>query len=307
MQSRNGALPEVARFALAGLPVSIAASPAGLGTLLSTPFAHLPPVDGEPSLRIEARVNAEPSDGRHRIEASEEGAVITHVNDETRAVLDRRDGVLRTWWLEAHRIPPHERTKPFLICLSLWLADRGLTVAHGGCVARDGRAVLLVGPSGSGKSTAALACAAAGFDFLGDDQVALSPDGSRPAVHSLYGTARLDGDLLREHPELACGADLVETGEAKPVLVLGRSSASLAASAALAALVVVGRGPASVAPVSRASALRALAPSSLARMPLGRRAFERMADVAAGLPAFEVRAPTPGAVPASIESVLTRV
>jgi hypothetical protein len=126
-------------------------------------------------------------------------------------------------------------------------------------------------------------------------------------VHSLYGTARLDGDFLREHPELACAADLVETGEAKPVLVLGRSSASLAASAALAALVVVGRGPASVAPVSRASALRALAPSSLARMPLGRRAFERMADVAAGLPAFEVRAPTPGAVPASIESVLTRV
>jgi hypothetical protein len=135
--------------------------------------------------------------------------------------------------------------------------------------------------------------------------VALTSDGGAPIVYSLYNTARLDGAFLREHPNLACAAEIVETGEAKHVLVLGRSAASLVPSAALVAIVVIVRGPAGLRPISRATALRALAPSSLARMPLGRRAFEQMGAVAAAVPAFAVQAPTPSTVPDLIDTVLT--
>jgi hypothetical protein len=52
--------------------------------------------------------------------------------------------------------------------------SRPVVTLHAAGVACAGRAALIVGDSGSGKSTAALACASAGFGFLGDDQVAAS-------------------------------------------------------------------------------------------------------------------------------------
>lgn len=47
---------------------------------------------------------------------------------------------------------------------------------HAGCVARNGRAVLLAGDSGAGKSTLTAWLVDQGFDFLGDELVVLSTD-----------------------------------------------------------------------------------------------------------------------------------
>ncbi len=299
------AVEEHASVSLAGVTVSLAAASPELGTMISRPFAHLPRATGAAALRVEAWTG-EPAmpTGPDRIDLAKGGAVVTHVRPDAGAVLDRQAGLLRAWWAHEDAVPPQERTKPFLLCLALWLADRGLIVAHAGCVARDGRAVLLVGPSGSGKSTAALACAAHGLVFLGDDQVALGIEGSRPVVHSLFSTARLDGEHLTAYPALACDGPVLETGEPKPVLVLSESRAALAASAEVAAIAVLRRGNGGVAPVSRAAALRALAPSSLARMPLGPAAFDLLAGVAAAVPAVAIEASTPEAVPPLVESIL---
>jgi hypothetical protein len=46
---------------------------------------------------------------------------------------------------------------------------------HAACVGLAGRAALLMGPSGAGKSTVALHCLLAGFDFLSEDSVFVTP------------------------------------------------------------------------------------------------------------------------------------
>ncbi|HWF50481.1 MAG TPA: hypothetical protein VG294_07555 [Solirubrobacteraceae bacterium] len=56
------------------------------------------------------------------------------------------------------------------------LAQRGRTCLHASVVARDGRAVALVGPKRSGKSTLALACVQRGARVLADDVAAISID-----------------------------------------------------------------------------------------------------------------------------------
>ncbi len=48
-----------------------------------------------------------------------------------------------------------------------------LTPMHAGCVARDGRGVLLCGDSQSGKSSLSYACARAGWTFVSDDASSL--------------------------------------------------------------------------------------------------------------------------------------
>lgn len=49
------------------------------------------------------------------------------------------------------------------------LAHLCLTPVHAGCVALDGRGVLLFGPSGAGKSCLAFACAKRGWTYISDD------------------------------------------------------------------------------------------------------------------------------------------
>jgi hypothetical protein len=59
----------------------------------------------------------------------------------------------------------------FTIPLMEVMKRKGLFPLHAGCVAREGRGVLLVGMSGSGKSTLTAALVADGWDFLTDDMV----------------------------------------------------------------------------------------------------------------------------------------
>ena len=53
------------------------------------------------------------------------------------------------------------------------LAHLCVTPLHAGCVARDGRGVLLFGPSGAGKSCLTFACAKRGWTYISDDGTSL--------------------------------------------------------------------------------------------------------------------------------------
>jgi hypothetical protein len=66
------------------------------------------------------------------------------------------------------------KARVFPAITSILAASVGITELHAGCVAREGRGILLAGESGSGKSTLALAFAQAGFRYLSDDRTYLS-------------------------------------------------------------------------------------------------------------------------------------
>lgn len=90
------------------------------------------------------------------------------------------------------------RSQPANQAIAAWIGSPTVQLVHAGAVALDGRGVLLVGVGGRGKSTTALACARAGFSFLGDDLCIVevgSPDPSAPPrLHGIYATAKLNRD-----------------------------------------------------------------------------------------------------------------
>jgi hypothetical protein len=90
------------------------------------------------------------------------------------------------------------RGQPANRAIAAWLASPSMQLVHGAAIALDGRGVLIVGIGGRGKSTTALACARAGFSFLGDDMCVVemgSVDRGIPArLHGVYATAKLNSD-----------------------------------------------------------------------------------------------------------------
>ena len=81
--------------------------------------------------------------------------------------------------------------------LALALEAGGSFCLHGSAVAFGERAVGFIAPKHHGKSTLAVALAAAGARFVGDDTLAISP-GVPPALRPGIGSARLWEDAARE-------------------------------------------------------------------------------------------------------------
>lgn len=82
-----------------------------------------------------------------------------------------------------------ERASPLRGPLSWLFSPRGRLIVHSAAISTGGHGALLIGPGGAGKSTLASSALHAGWDFLGDDLVAISTSG-RPEIFSLYCTAK---------------------------------------------------------------------------------------------------------------------
>ena len=83
------------------------------------------------------------------------------------------------------------------------LAQRSVVPVHAGCVARDGRGILLCGASEAGKSTLSYACARAGWSYLSDDAVFLLPGTETPVALGRHRYVRFRPDAPRLFPELS--------------------------------------------------------------------------------------------------------
>lgn len=120
-------------------------------------------------------------------------------------------------------LPPqltlHEQAHPFRTALYLGLRRRGLQMVHAGALARQGKAILVVGRGGVGKST--LCQQATDFTPIGDDFVLL--EGTR--THPLYTHLK-----LRNPDRLQAIAPLYESFPLAGVAVLGRSLSEFVAS-----------------------------------------------------------------------------
>lgn len=106
-------------------------------------------------------------------------------------LLDRKRRCGLVWFAG---VPPNwELSRPGLPLIQAWSSDTTWSPAHGGAVGWNGGFVLLAGAGRSGKTTATLACARAGWDYVGDDYILADTLGGR--VEPLYTSARLRHDM----------------------------------------------------------------------------------------------------------------
>jgi hypothetical protein len=107
-------------------------------------------------------------------------------------LLDRRS-MRALIWLPAGAAPYWIVSRPTLPVMYAFSTGTPWVPLHAAAVGRNGRILLLVGEGRIGKSTAALACARAGWDYVGDDYVYANTANSK--VEPLYRSARLRADM----------------------------------------------------------------------------------------------------------------
>jgi hypothetical protein len=161
--------------------------------------------------------------------------------------------------------------------------------------ALEGNAVLLGGPGGAGKSTTALISLLAGFEYLGDDYIALQEesDGSYTG-HSLYCSTHLEPSHLQRFPELVPHAipgrlpredkSLVLLSEVRPGKLSRKAAVRVVALPKL-----VDSDETRVRPASTVESLLRMAPSSLLLLPyagLMESEFERLSNFLESTPKY---------------------
>jgi hypothetical protein len=242
-------------------------------------FAGPPPSQSSPSheLRVWDGNDAENRPPRARWDPADAlplGVISSHSNESIRCAVDFHTESLivshfarrqtHTWYPDIAVLPHWAKASPFRIPLS-WLCNRHqMQIVHGAAVGINGRAVLLVGDGGSGKSTTALACALAGFDYLGDDYCAIEPAAGK--VHMVYRTAKMFGatlDLLPTMRDRVANLDRIEVE--KGVAFLDADHVKLRHSAEISAIVLprVGEGPSMIYPATRKEVIQAVLPSTI--------------------------------------------
>jgi hypothetical protein len=192
-------------------------------------------------------------------------------------------------------LPSWQRAEPLRAPLNWVLKGPRRALAHAAAIGRaqGGPGVLIGGPGGSGKSTTALSWMLAGGDFAGDNFVLVdldAPDG--PSAAPIYATAKADAGAIAMLPELEIAKGGDETLHDKRVLDVrdlrpDQPAGPIRITAIVVPKVAGGSKPV-VRPVSRAGALKALAPSSLLQLPGESDGFAVLASLLRELPCFEL-------------------
>lgn len=211
------------------------------------------------------------------------------------ALIDLERGMLAACVPDACGLAAFDIGKPLLPVLLPWYQHNRVQPLHAALVAHEGRGVLIGGKGGSGKSTTALACAKAGFDFLGDDYVGVGDEGE-PLGYSFYGSAWLE----TAHSRTVGGISDhrlpgIYAGERKDSFSVSRAyPGRLARTVPISALAiprVSGDGETRVARLASADALLRLAPSSVLQTPFldPQAPFRLCGQLVRRLPCFELR------------------
>jgi hypothetical protein len=97
------------------------------------------------------------------------------------------------------------------------------TPVHAGCVALDGKGVLLCGDSGAGKSTLSYACARAGWTYISDDGSFLLNGGTKRLVTGDCHLVRFRPPARELFPELE-GLEITPRATGKPSIELSTAT-----------------------------------------------------------------------------------
>lgn len=236
------------------------------------------------------------------------GEVIDLHTDETSAifdpgtrelsVIDRARG--RAWAVKADAQPFRfwEIGSPFRFVLHDYFAHQGLQMVHGAAVGDARGAVLVVGMGGTGKSSTAMAAAAAGLRYLGDDYCLVDP--RTRDVHCLYRTGKLVGpaDLARlpAYRGQSINADSFERGgHGKGVYLVDAVMPDAVAATRPVRTILLPRiadaAGSRCVPGTVGEALEALVPSTVGQLPgADARDAERLASLVLTLPVMTLEA-----------------
>jgi hypothetical protein len=186
-------------------------------------------------------------------------------------LLDRKNRVV-VGEQDPARLVLSDRLKPLLLPLRVCLSDMGVHLVHSGLVAESEAGVLIGGPGGAGKSSAALGCFMAGFEFLGDDQSALTVSGREFVGHSLYNAVQVGPGWLPSFGTFPVDAiDHGSTDEKSGLFLLEVAPERLRRSVPIRVVILPRRTPgrpSATYPARRAEALMRIAPSTVLQ-PLG--------------------------------------
>jgi len=180
---------------VAGIPVRLCAPDPGRAASLAANLAGFPDTGAEP--RATLTVVAEPP-------SAADAAPTRPPDDELLGMRFWRvgDGMVVTMAglvlhargseVVAYQPDPEDGTwleELVAFALAWVLGAHGRFVLHAAAVARDDRALLVLGHTGAGKSTLSGACLEAGWQLLGDDQVVLDAStapAAPPLVHGFH-------------------------------------------------------------------------------------------------------------------------
>lgn len=303
--------PAVRRFRIAGRNVELHFAGEQLLELLTPPLGHLAVSEaGErpfivrlwdtASTRVKPPASPWTSDqygprGDIQYGLSRRLRASYSVDARMLSLFDTASGHAVCWVHDPKSLPPWDLAAPLRPILAWWASATNGQLTHGAAVGDRGAAVLLTAIGGSGKSTTALTCLDSGLSYLGDDYVMLR-NGDRPMVCSLYSTAKLTLDHMRQvlpHFEVLA-THIVSNPEEKVTLQLYDShAAQLVPMLPLCAILVTevaSDGRAALVPIPRSEALKALAPSTIFQLPgAGAREFTRMASIVRSVSCYRLR------------------
>lgn len=209
-------------------------------------------------------------------------------------------------------LPSSHLSHPFAHVFGWLGAQRQAYITHGAAIGRDGRGLLFAGSGGQGKSTTALACAAAGWEFAGDDFMMLDRTAAGTyAAHSLYATGRLHPAQAARFPSLVANWDSLLSPEDNKLTLFPRAGAvSLVRRMTIEGIVlpIVGPDQGEITPLPRAAALRALMADSVRIYPwLTRERMQFYAEAVETLPCYKLTVgPDIAAIPAAVGRALDR-
>lgn len=222
--------------------------------------------------------------------------------------IDRRSAHGIVWFPTPERIASWHVARPFLHAIRGFSRDTPWTPVHAASVARNGKAVLIVGQSGAGKTSTAIGCALQGWDYLGDDAVIVRADPAR--VGSLYSSARLRADTFDRYPEAmkACLGVSDDAGEEKAEVDMALISPLSVSEAEISAIVLpqpTDWTEFRLEPMNRSQAVRRLMEAARQSM-LGDEAasFAKLTALVAEVPAFAL---APCSDPAKLSDGLARL
>lgn len=201
---------------------------------------------------------------------------------------------LATFWLpDARQLPYHESGAPLRSILHWWLGIHGLQFVHAAAVGTVEGGVLLAGKSGSGKSTTALNCLKSQLVYVSDDYCLVAAD-PQPYVYSLYNSAKVNADNIHRVPHLKSAisnADRLDSEKALLFLYEHFPEKIVNGFPLRAVLLprVTGHPETRLTPVSPATGLRALAPSTIFQLAgAGKGAFQTMAKLVKKIPCYHL-------------------